>query len=140
MPSLNSARAGALAGSVAGNSKSAAFWVVKMCPLIFAKPVTVVFRFVIQNVYLPFCPQQSSIVFANAGHYAVFLPVLKSFFAHDFQDVRCGWPFLSQAILHAPNPKRKISPPNEVCWHFCWHFSDDFRYAISLCKQNRFRA
>ena len=30
MPNLNSARAGALAGSVAGNSRSAAFWMVRM--------------------------------------------------------------------------------------------------------------
>ena len=30
MPSLNSARAGALAGLVAGNSRSAAFWMVRM--------------------------------------------------------------------------------------------------------------
>jgi hypothetical protein len=34
---------------------------------------------------------------------------VEKFFAHHFQGIRCGWPFLSQAILHAPNPKRKSS-------------------------------
>jgi hypothetical protein len=42
------------------------------CPLIFAKPAAVVFRFVIQNLCPPFRSQQSSIVFGNFGRNAEF--------------------------------------------------------------------
>jgi phosphate transport system substrate-binding protein len=35
---------------------------------------------------------------------------IEKFFAYDFQGLRCGRPLLLEAILHAPNPKRKSFP------------------------------
>jgi hypothetical protein len=77
------------------------------CPLVFASLVVVVFRFVIQNVSPPFCPQRSRSFLETLGMMPNFAGVEKFFTTTTFKKFGAAGSFLSEAILPARNPKRK---------------------------------